>query len=204
MDEGRRRGLVRPSQFPLHLPCSECPEDPEPFEAIMQDVNEKILPGITHWQSPRFFAYYPANASFPAQLGEMISAALNVIGFSWVSSPACTELETQVLDWLAKLLGLPDCFHSTSGKGGGVIQGTASEAVLVAMLAAKARKLGPPPVNRNSGVFGKIHASLHRTQERFVAYSSDQAHSCVKKVGRGGRASLLCPGALTHAPCFGP
>ena len=75
-------------------------------------MKEKILPGVTHWQSPSFFAYYPANSSVAGFLGEMLSAALNIVGFSWVSSPAATELEMIVLDWFAKLLNLPEQFLS--------------------------------------------------------------------------------------------
>jgi aromatic-L-amino-acid decarboxylase len=78
------------------------------------------MPGVTHWQHPSFFAYFSANSSPPALLGDMLSGALNVIGFSWVTSPAATELETVVLDWLARLLGLPEEFCA-DGRGGGVI-----------------------------------------------------------------------------------
>lgn len=77
------------------------------------DVQKKIFPGVTHWQSPNYFAYYPSNSSIAGFLGEMLSAAFNVIGFSWVTSPAATELEMIVLDWLAKLLKLPDDFLSS-------------------------------------------------------------------------------------------
>ena len=77
------------------------------------DVQKKIFPGVTHWQSPSYFAYYPSNSSIAGFLGEMLSAAFNVIGFSWITSPAATELEMIVLDWLAKLLQLPDDFLSS-------------------------------------------------------------------------------------------
>ncbi|RYR57654.1 hypothetical protein Ahy_A05g023356 isoform B [Arachis hypogaea] len=89
---------------------------------------EKILPRITHWQSPNYFAYFPSNSSIVGFLGEMLSAGFNIVGFSWITSPAAIELEIIVLDWLAKALKLPHDFHST-GQGGGVIQGTASEAI---------------------------------------------------------------------------
>ena len=78
----------------------------------MADVKTKILPGITHWQSPTFYAYYPSNSSVAGFLGEMLSAGLGIVGFSWVTSPAATELEMIVLDWLAKLLNLPEQFLS--------------------------------------------------------------------------------------------
>lgn len=77
------------------------------------DVQEKILPGVTHWQSPNYFAYFPSNSSIAGFLGEMLSAGLNIVGFSWITSPAATELEMIVLDWLAKALQLPDDFYST-------------------------------------------------------------------------------------------
>lgn len=77
------------------------------------DIQQKIVPGITHWQSPRYFAYYPSNSSTAGFLGEMLSAGFNIVGFSWVTSPAATELEVIILDWLAKLLKLPNQFLST-------------------------------------------------------------------------------------------
>ncbi|KAK9805451.1 hypothetical protein WJX73_008705 [Symbiochloris irregularis] len=152
------------------VPAS-APEEGEDFNAVLTDVQRTVLPGVTHWQSPNFFAYFPANSSYPAMLGDMLSSAFNVIGFSWISSPACTELEAVVLDWLAKLLDLPPAFltvgpDNTKGTGGGVIQGTASEATLVALLAARAQKLK-----------GRDAADALK----LVAYTSDQAHSCVMK-----------------------
>lgn len=129
----------------------------------MKDVEKFIVPGITHWQHPSFFAYFPANMSFPSLIGDMMGAMFNIIGFSWITSPACTELETIVLEWLRKALELPESF-SSSGKGGGVIQQTASEATLVALLASKSR-------------FIKNGKKL----EELVFYYSDQAHSSVQK-----------------------
>jgi aromatic-L-amino-acid/L-tryptophan decarboxylase len=129
----------------------------------MSDVDEFIMPGMTHWQHPSFFAYFSANSSFPGILGEMMSGMFNVIGFNWICSPACTELETIVLDWLAKALKLPESFLS-QGKGGGVIQGTASEATLVALLAAKSKALNEK-----------------KEFEKLVVYCSDQAHSSIRK-----------------------
>jgi aromatic-L-amino-acid decarboxylase len=128
-----------------------------------------VLPGITHWQSPSFFGYFPANASGPSVLGELLSAGLGVQGMLWSTSPACTEVETRVLDWLAELTGLPESFRSTSGTGGGVIEGSASEATLVALVAARARVRRKRPGD----------APL-------VAYASTQAHSSVLK------AAMLC------------
>ncbi|MEW6754860.1 MAG: pyridoxal-dependent decarboxylase [Candidatus Latescibacterota bacterium] len=160
---------VAPGQVRAGLP-PEPPPRGEGFDAILRDLEEKILPGITHWQSPRFFGYFPANASGPSILGELLSAALGVQGMLWSTSPACTELETHVLDWLVGMLGLPARF-SSAGRGGGVIQDSASSAALCALLAARER------------------ASRGRTNEegcrgRLTAYASTQAHSSVEKAVR--------------------
>ncbi|WNG40234.1 aspartate aminotransferase family protein [Archangium violaceum] len=134
------------------------------WEAVFRDLEQVVLPGITHWQSPSFFAYFPSNATGPAVLGELLSAGLGVQGMLWSTSPAATEMETRVLDWLAELTGLPASFRSDSGTGGGVIQGTASEASLVAMVAARER----------------VRRTLGREAE-LVAYTSTQTHSSVLK-----------------------
>ncbi|XP_072148218.1 tryptophan decarboxylase 2 isoform X2 [Setaria viridis] len=141
------------------------PSKPDTLEALFDDIREKIVPGVTHWQSPNYFAYYPSNSSTAGFLGEMLSAAFNIVGFSWITSPAATELEVIVLDWFAKMLNLPSQFLS-SALGGGVIQGTASEAVLVVLLAARDRTL------RKHG-----KTSL----EKLVVYASDQTHSSLQK-----------------------
>ena len=104
---------VEPGQIRASLP-PEPPMQGEPFAAILGDVEKLILPGITHWQSPNFFAYFPSNNSGPSILGELLSAGLGVQGMLWATSPACTELETHVLDWLVDLLGLPQKFQSTA------------------------------------------------------------------------------------------
>ena len=100
---------VEPGQIRAALPA-EPPLHGEPFETILKDVDEIIMPGITHWQSPNFFAFFPANTSGPSILGELLSAGLGVQGMLWATSPACTELETHVLDWLAEMLDLPEKF----------------------------------------------------------------------------------------------
>jgi len=199
-EEFRRRGhavvdwiadyLARVEQFPVlsevlpgslrgSLPASP-PERGEPFEAVMRDLDRLILPGITHWQSPNFMAYFPCNASGPSILGEMLSAGLGVQGMLWSTSPACTELESHVLDWLVGMLGLPERFLSGSS-GGGVIQDTASSATLCALLAARDRATGWESNQR--GLAGG---------PTLVAYASTQAHSSMEKamaiagLGRGG------------------
>jgi len=161
-----------PGQIRAALPA-RAPEQPEPFEAILADLDRVILPGITHWQSPRFFAYFSANASPPAILGDLISAGLGVQGMLWATSPACTELETHVLDWLADALGLPEACTSR-GPGGGVIQDTASSATLCALLAARDRA--------TAGA-----ATAEGVSPGLTAYASTQAHSSVEKaVGIAG------------------
>ncbi|KAL3137675.1 hypothetical protein ABBQ38_004950 [Trebouxia sp. C0009 RCD-2024] len=164
------RSPVEPGYLHEQLP-KEAPQQGETWEAIMEDVNKCIVPGLTHWQSSNFFAYFPCNSSFPAMLGEMLCAGFATQNFSWIGSPAATELETIVMDWLGKLLGLPQQFLSRTAEGsfaagGGVIQGTASEATLVCMLAARARAMQGRPSS---------------DMAKLVAYTSDQAHSSVKK-----------------------
>ncbi len=157
---------VKPGQIRNSLP-PHAPGEGEPFERILGDVEKLILPGVTHWQSPNLFAFFPSNASPPSVLGELLSAGLGVQGMLWATSPACTELETHVLDWLVEMLGLPEKFTSR-GAGGGVIQDTASSASLCALLAARERATG--------------HASNERGCDgRLVAYTSSQAHFSIEK-----------------------
>jgi aromatic-L-amino-acid decarboxylase len=157
---------VEPGQIRSKLP-EEPPREGEPFDEILKDIDTVILPGITHWQSPNFFAYFPANASFPAMLGELLSAGLGVQGMLWATSPACTELETHVLDWLAGMLDLPERFTSR-GPGGGVIQDTASSAFLCALLAARER-------------ITNYHTNERGCDGSLVAYASTEAHSSIEK-----------------------
>jgi aromatic-L-amino-acid decarboxylase len=157
---------VEPGQIRRLLPAAP-PERGEPFETVMADFNRVIMPGITHWQSPNFFAFFPANASGPSILGELLSAGLGIQGMLWATSPACTELETHVLDWMAEMVGLPDRFRS-SGAGGGVIQDSASSALLCALLAARERATG-------------FQTNEQGCNRLLVAYTSPQAHSSVEK-----------------------
>ena len=115
---------VQPGEISAKLP-ELAPEKGESIDDIMRDLDEKIMPGITHWQSPNFNAYFNSNTSFPSILGDLLSSGIGVQGMIWATSPSATELETRVLDWLAEAMGMPERFKSTS-KGGGVIQDTAS------------------------------------------------------------------------------
>ena len=166
---------VGPGEIRSKLPAT-APEHGEGFDKILADIDRVILPGITHWQSPNFFAYFPANASGPGILGDLLSSGFGVQGMLWSTSPACTELETHVLDWLVPMLGLPEKFLST-GSGGGVIQDTASSASLCALLAARER--ATQFVSNRKGCDGRL-----------VAYCSTQTHSSVEKAmkiaGMGG------------------
>ncbi|MEO6652050.1 MAG: pyridoxal-dependent decarboxylase [Ilumatobacteraceae bacterium] len=155
-------GDVR-SMLPEHPPT-----EPETWAEVMADVERVVLPTITHWQHPNWFAYFPANTTYPSILGELLTAGLGVQGMSWVTSPACTEIETLMLDWMQELLGLPDAFRSTSEAGGGVIQGSASEAVLVAILAA-----------RWKATAGTVNTSGDTS--RLTAYITAHAHSSTEK-----------------------
>jgi len=157
---------VQPGEIRAMLPVAP-PAHGEPFADILADIDRVILPGITHWQSPNFFAYFPANASGPAILGDLLSSGLGVQGMLWLTSPACTELETHMMDWLVDMLALPEKFRSTSD-GGGVIQDSASSAVLTALLAARERATGFT-INRSGGT-GKL-----------VAYATAQTHSSLEK-----------------------
>ena len=104
------RAQVAPGEIAAKLPASP-PAEPEPMERIFADFQADILPGVTHWQHPSFFAYFPANASPPSVLAEMLTATLGVNCMLWQTSPAGTELETRMMDWLRQMIGLPEGFH---------------------------------------------------------------------------------------------
>jgi len=160
---------IKPGEVRAQLPAAP-PVEGEPFDAILADVSRIILPGITHWQSPNFFGYFPCTNSGPSILGELLSAGLGVQGMMWATSPACTELETHVLDWMAEMTGLPERFRSTS-PGGGVIQDSASSATLCAILAAREQATGD-------------RASTAGADGTLTAYISTQAHSSFEKAVR--------------------
>lgn len=152
---------VAPGDIRAALP-ERAPEEPEPFSEIISDLDEIVVPGLTQWQSPGWFAFFPGNTSLPAVLGEAVTAALGQQGMMWSTSPVATELENVVVDWFVDLLGLPDGWKTT-GRGGGVIQPSASDSTHTALVVARERaaKRGPAI--------------------RMVAYTSEQAHSSVEK-----------------------
>jgi aromatic-L-amino-acid/L-tryptophan decarboxylase len=120
---------VKPGDIRARLPASP-PEQGEPFEAVLRDLDEVLLPGVTHWQSPRYFAYFSGSAAEPGILAELLAATLNSVGFLWRTAPASTELELLVCDWVAQLLGLPEHWH-------GHIEDSASTSTLAALIAAR-------------------------------------------------------------------
>uniref|UniRef100_A0ACD5V9K4 Uncharacterized protein n=1 Tax=Avena sativa TaxID=4498 RepID=A0ACD5V9K4_AVESA len=144
------------------------PENGEPVEGILEDVQRHIVPGLTHFQSPNFFAYYPFNASTAGFVGEMLCTSFNVAPFTWVASPLATELECVMMDWMCKLMGLPDRFLF-SGGGGGVLHGSTCEAVVCTLAAARDRALG---------------RLGHEGITKLVVYASDQSHSTFQKGAR--------------------
>jgi len=153
---------IAPGGIRAMLPDA-APEEPEPFDAVLRDLDDVVMPGITHWQSPGWFAYFPANTSPPSILGELVAAGLGVQGMLWSTSPAATEIEEVVADWLVDLLGLPETWR-TSGPGGGVIQMSASDSTHTALVVAR---------ERASGDIANM-----------VVYASEQAHSSIEKGAR--------------------
>jgi len=153
--------VVEPGEVRARLPVS-APEHGEPMDAALRDFREIVVPGLTHWNHPRFFGYFAITGSGPGILGEMLAAALNVNAMVWRSSPAATELEEVVTDWLRQWLGLPPGFD-------GVINDTASSSTLHALAAAREVAY---PEQRSQGLFGMPPGRV---------YGSEQAHSSVEK-----------------------
>jgi aromatic-L-amino-acid decarboxylase len=178
-------GWVR-AQLPEHPP-----ESPEAFEAMLGDVDRVVVPGLTHWQHPGFHAYFNTGGSGPAVLGDLLASGLGVQGMLWATSPAATELETLVLDWLAELLDLPERFRSTT-TGGGVIHDSASSATLVALLAARERTTGGASNRRG----------VRQGTAPMTVYASEHAHSSVEKAARiagfGSEALRSVPADADH------
>jgi len=148
----------KPGEIRALLP-PEPPSEPEPVESLFADLRRVVLPGITHWSHPRFFAYFPANSSLPAVLADLVASGLGAQCMSWQTSPAATELEEVMMDWLRQMVGLPQNFV-------GALQDTASTATLVALICARERA-------------GKLSSTRPMT-----VYASEQAHSSVEKAVR--------------------
>jgi aromatic-L-amino-acid decarboxylase len=166
---------VRPGAIRAQLPAA-APEEPEPFAAVLADLERVIAPGLSHWQHPRFFGYFPANAALASVLGDLLSSGLGQLGLNWQSSPALTELEEQMADWMRQLLGLSDGWR-------GVIQDTASTTTLVALLCARERATS----------HGQARGGLQAEELPLTVYTSAQSHSSVEKaalLAGFGRANL--------------
>jgi len=182
-------GYLRP------LVPAEAPEEPDQWQDVMKDIERVVMPGVTHWHSPRFHAYFPTGNSYPAIAADMLSDAIGCIGFTWIASPACTEMEMVMMDWLGKMLSLPQGFlyegvsdDGKKSKGGGVIQGTASEAILVSLLTARAKTIAKYQQENPSMEKGEI-------MQKLVAYASTVSHSSAERAGMlgGVRVRLLEP-----------
>src|SRR5437899_530960 len=154
---------TQPGEVRDRLPAAP-PERPEDFAAVFRDLEQVLLPGLTHWQHPRFFGYFPSNASLASVLGDLLSTGLGVLGLSWQASPALTELEEVVTDWLRQLVGL-------SAAWSGVIQDTASTSTLVALLCARER----------SSNYSLARGGLQEEAQPLIVYVSAHSHSSVDK-----------------------
>ena len=152
-----------PGDVKARLPAAP-PEAPESFDAILKDVDDIILPGLTHWQHPRFFGYFPCNGTLASVLGDYVSTGLGVLGLAWQSSPALTELEEVVVGWLRQMVGLSDRWE-------GVIQDTASTSTLIALLCARERTTG----------FATSEHGLQAEATPLVVYTASHSHSSVEK-----------------------
>ena len=156
------RAQVTPGEIAAQLPVSP-PENGESMAEIFEDFQRIVLPGMTHWQHPNFFAYFPANASPPSVLAEMLTATLGAQCMLWQTSPAATEMETRMLDWLRQMIGLPEGFA-------GVIQDSASSAILCALLTAREKATGWQANEKGLGAL-----------PRLTVYTSEQTHSATEK-----------------------
>ncbi|KAF2222686.1 pyridoxal phosphate-dependent transferase [Elsinoe ampelina] len=170
---------IQPGYLQKLLPTS-APEEPESWSSIRSDIESKIMPGITHWQSQKYMAFFPASSTYPSILAEMWSAALTAANFNWICSPAVTELENVVMDWMAKALHLPSQFLS-NGTGGGVIQGSASEAVATVMIAARERYLKTLTADKTFSSDEEREDFEFTMRGKMVALSSSETHSSAKK-----------------------
>ncbi|KAI0013137.1 pyridoxal phosphate-dependent transferase [Xylariaceae sp. FL0662B] len=182
IEQRRVASNVEPGYLRKLLP-DEAPQDGEAWAEIQKDLEAKVLPGITHWQSPNFLAWFPASSSFPAMLGEMYSSAFTGAAFNWICSPVVTELETVVLDWMAKVFSLPECYLSTGPtNGGGVIHGTASEAIATVLVAARDKYLREATAHIADEEEREDAIALRRA--KLVALGSVATHSATKKAAQ--------------------
>ncbi|CAH1792589.1 unnamed protein product [Owenia fusiformis] len=183
IQERRVFPTVEPGYLHQLIP-DHAPQEGEKWEDLFKDIERVIMPGVTHWNHPQFHAYFPSATSYPAICADILSDAIGCLGFTWASSPACTELEVVMMDWLAKLLSLPEQFLS-GGKGGGVIQGSAGEATLVALLAARHKAVHD---------YRQTHPGVKDDEDvavKLVAYCSDNAHVSAERAGLLGHVKIV-------------
>src|SRR5256885_3176931 len=154
---------AEPGEVARRLPSSP-PQQAESFDGVLRDLEEILLPGLSHWQHPSFFGYFPSNGTLASVLGDYLSTGLGVLGLSWQSSPALTELEEVACDWLRQMIGLSDAWS-------GVIQDTASTSTLVALLCARERTSG----------YGLSRGGMQGEEQALAVYTSSHAHSSVDK-----------------------
>ena len=185
---------VAPGEIRARLP-ERAPETGEPFSAVLRDLDEVLLPGVTHWQHPRFFAYFATSVAEPAILAEMLAATLNSVAFLWRTAPAATELESVVLDWVADLLGLPAGWH-------GHIEDTASISTLAAIIAAREatgrrvvgpyRPIGQPSGTTAQGVTRQGKRSARRTSQ--VLHSGSVINAAPRPAARAASSRFCTEG----------
>ncbi len=160
---------TEPGGIRKQLPADP-PSAPEPFEAILRDLDRLVVPGLSHWQHPRFFGYFPSNASPASVLGDYVSTGLGVLGLAWQSSPALTEVEEVVTDWMRRMVGLSDAWN-------GVIQDTASTSTLIALLCAREQTTG----------YGLARGGMQAEERPLVVYASAHAPQLGGQGGAPGR-----------------
>ncbi len=188
------RATTEPGEVRAHLP-TEPPTEPQPFHALLADFESHIVPGLTHWQHPRFFGYFPANADLASVLGDLLSSGLGVLGLNWQASPSLTELEEVACDWMRQMVGLSPAWK-------GVIYDTASTASLIALLCARER----------TSNFSLDRGGLQSEPRPLTVYASTQSHSSIEKaalLAGFGRENVravpvdeqfaMCPKSLTEA-----
>ncbi len=182
------QATTRPGAVAAALPTAP-PDAPEPFEAVLADLDRIVLPGLSLWQHPRFFGYFPANAEPAGVLGDLVSTGLGVLGLSWQSSPALTEIEDVTTGWVRQMVGLSEAWH-------GVIQDTASSSTLVALITARERTTG----------YALGQGGLQAEAQPLAVYVSAQSHSSVDKAallagfGRDNLRLVPCDDALAMRP----
>jgi aromatic-L-amino-acid/L-tryptophan decarboxylase len=185
LDELPVMSRVRPGEIRALLPA-EPPQTGEDLGALVADLDRIVLPGITHWNHPGWFAYFPSNTDLASVLGDLVASGLGPQGMNWVTSPACTEVEDVVMDWLRQMVGLSEAFT-------GVIHDTASTATFCALLCARERTTG----------FSQNRGGLQAEGAPLVVYASDQAHSSIPKgallAGFGADHLRLVPSDDEHA-----